>query len=46
MAWGDKFTEKEVDQCFENFEIDENLMIDTEDLLFVIVGAHEEEEET
>jgi len=44
-SFGEKFTQKEVDQAYENFEVDEHGMIDTEDLIELLVGAQKEDEE-
>lgn len=45
MTWGDKFTQKEIDDAYGEMVIDDQGNIDTESLIELIVGASKEEEE-
>lgn len=45
MTWGDKFTGKEVDDCYDNFEMDDKGFIDTQYLIQLLVGGSKEDEE-
>ncbi|XP_075237937.1 myosin regulatory light chain 2 [Lycorma delicatula] len=44
ITWGDKFSQKEVEDAFESMVIDDKGMIDTEALIQMLTGAAEEEE--
>lgn len=44
MTWGDKFSEREVEDAFENMQIDEKGNIDTQALIQMLIGGSEEEE--
>lgn len=44
MTWGDKFSEHEVEDAFENMQIDEKGNIDTQALIQMLIGGSEEEE--
>lgn len=44
MTWGDKFSEREVEDAFENFSVDEKGNIETQELINMIIGGSEEEE--
>merc|ERR1712112_446534 len=46
MTWGDKFSISEVDDIFGEFEIDEDNMIKTKDMIGLFVTQKEEEEES
>lgn len=46
MAFGDKFTNKEVDDAFEQFEIDDNGKIDGNELIGMLTASAKKEEET
>merc|ERR1739846_114794 len=43
MTWGDKFTAAEVDDIFGEFEIDEDNMIKSKDVIGLFVAQKEEE---
>merc|ERR1739838_1207735 len=43
MTWGDKFSEAEVDDIFGEFEIDEDNMIKSKDVIGLFVAQKEEE---
>merc|ERR1712202_26542 len=43
MTWGDKMTEAEIDDIFGEFEIDEDYMIKTKDIVSLFVSVKEEE---
>merc|ERR1712193_197506 len=42
MAWGDKMTKAEIDDIFGEFEIDEDYMIKTKDVIGLFVAVKEE----
>ncbi|XP_043196908.1 myosin regulatory light chain 2-like [Amphibalanus amphitrite] len=44
MTWGEKFTAKEVDEAFEQFDIDDDGKIDLAGALELLVGGKKEEE--
>merc|ERR1711864_14879 len=43
MTWGDKMTQAEVDDIFGEFEIDEDYMIKSKDVISLFVAVKEEE---
>merc|ERR1719516_567057 len=43
MTWGDKMTEAEIDDIFGEFEIDEDYMIKSKDVVGLFVAVKEEE---
>merc|ERR1739849_20745 len=43
MTWGDKMTKAEIDDIFGEFEIDEDCMIKTKDIISLFVAVKEEE---
>merc|ERR1712181_106930 len=43
MTWGDKMTKAEIDDIFGEFEIDEDYMIKTKDVVSLFVSVKEEE---
>ena len=43
MTWGDKMTTTEIDDIFGEFEIDEDYMIKTKDVVSLFVAQKEEE---
>ncbi|XKL66419.1 hypothetical protein PGB90_009839 [Kerria lacca] len=43
LSWGDKFTPKEVADAFDVMDIDRNGMIDTEDLIQMLISGGDEE---
>merc|ERR1711925_1327 len=43
MTWGDKMTKAEIDDIFGEFEIDEDYMIKTKDVVGLFVAVKEEE---
>merc|ERR1719512_640260 len=43
MTWGDKMTKAEIDDIFGEFEIDEDYMIKTKEVLGLFVAVKEEE---
>merc|ERR1711993_179534 len=43
MTWGDKMTKAEIDDIFGEFEIDEDYMIKTKDIIGLFVAVKEEE---
>ncbi|XP_059491271.1 myosin regulatory light chain 2 [Neocloeon triangulifer] len=45
MTWGDKFSAQEVDDAFDNFEIDDAGFIDTGKLIAILTSSAEEGEE-
>jgi len=45
MTWGDKFTGGEVDDAYDNFEIDDKGFINTGKLIQLLTASPEEEEE-
>lgn len=45
MTWGDKFSGNEVDDAYDNFEIDDKGFINTAKLIQLLTAAAEEEEE-
>merc|ERR1711887_217874 len=45
MTWGDKMTKAEIDDIFGEFEIDEDYMIKTKDIVSLFVSVKEEEKE-
>jgi len=44
MTWGDKFSAQEVDDAFDNFEIDDAGFIDTTKLIATLTASAEEGE--
>ncbi|XP_050528795.1 myosin regulatory light chain 2 [Daktulosphaira vitifoliae] len=44
LNWGDKFSPKEVSDAFDNMEIDKKGMIDTEDLISMVLGSGDDDE--
>merc|ERR1712080_699715 len=42
MGWGDKMTKAEIDDIFGEFEIDEDYMIKTKDVISLFVAVKEE----
>lgn len=44
MTYGDKFTQKEINDAYDLMEIDDNGKIDTEALINMLLGTGEEEE--
>merc|ERR1719430_214894 len=42
MTWGDKMTKAEIDDIFEEFEIDEDYMIASKDVISLFVAVKEE----
>ncbi|XP_037068433.1 myosin regulatory light chain 2-like [Pollicipes pollicipes] len=44
LTWGEKFTPKEVDEAFEQFDIDDQGKIDLGGVLDLLVGGKKEEE--
>merc|ERR1712086_188951 len=42
MTWGDKMTSSEIDEVFGEFEIDEDYMIKTKDIIGMFVAVKEE----
>jgi Ca2+-binding EF-hand superfamily protein len=45
MTWGDKFSGGEVDDAYDNFEIDDKGFINTAKLIQLLTASPEEEEE-
>lgn len=45
MTWGDKFTGGEVDDAYDNFDIDDKGFINTAKLIQLLTASPEEEEE-
>merc|ERR1712013_235532 len=43
MTWGDKMTKAEIDDIFGEFEIDEDYMIKSKDVIGLFVAVKEEE---
>jgi len=43
LNWGDKFSAQEVKDAFDNMEIDKKGMIDTEDLISMVLGSGDDE---
>merc|ERR1712168_953705 len=43
MTWGDKMTKAEIDDVFGEFEIDEDYMIKSKDVISLFVAVKEEE---
>merc|ERR1712243_137898 len=43
MTWGDKMTKAEIDDVFDEFEIDEDYMIKSKDVIGLFVAVKEEE---
>merc|ERR1719342_765014 len=43
MTWGDKMTKAEIDDVFDEFEIDEDYMIKSKDVVGLFVAVKEEE---
>merc|ERR1712189_33309 len=43
MTWGDKMTKSEIDDIFNEFEIDENYMVKTKEVVGLFVAVKEEE---
>merc|ERR1712212_526293 len=46
MTWGDKMTKAEIDDIFGEFEIDEDYMIKTKDIISLFVAVKEKKEPT
>lgn len=44
MAWGDRFTQKEINDSFDAMEIDDNNKIDTKALIALLTAATEDED--
>lgn len=44
MTWGEKFTAQEVDEAYEQFDIDDEGKIDMAGVLELLVGGKKEEE--
>lgn len=44
MTWGDKFTPKEVDDAYDNFDMDDKGQIDTSALIQMLIGGGDDEE--
>lgn len=44
MTWGDKFSQKEVDDAYEQMVIDDGGQIDTAKLIAMLTASAEEEE--
>ena len=44
MTWGDKFSGDEVDDAYDNFEIDDKGFINTAKLIQLLTASPEEEE--
>ena len=44
MTWGDKFSSDEVDDAYDNFEIDDKGFINTAKLIQLLTASPEEEE--
>lgn len=44
MTWGDKFTEKEVEEAYDSMDIDDSGFIDTHKLISMLTASSEEEE--
>merc|ERR1719480_235566 len=42
-TWGDKMTKAEIDDIFDEFDIDEDFMIKTKDIVSLFVAVKEEE---
>jgi Ca2+-binding EF-hand superfamily protein len=45
ITWGDKFTEDEVDDAFDQMDIDDKGFIDMQALITMLTGSDEQEEE-
>merc|ERR1711978_526508 len=43
-TWGDKMTQAEIDDVFNEFEIDEDYMVKTKEVVGLFVAVKEEEE--
>ncbi|CAI6361241.1 unnamed protein product [Macrosiphum euphorbiae] len=43
LNWGDKFSNQEVKDAFDNMEIDKKGLIDTEDLISMVLGSGDDE---
>merc|ERR1719348_444164 len=43
MTWGDKMTKAEIDDIFDEFEVDEDYMVKTKEVLGLFVAVKEEE---
>merc|ERR1719243_51086 len=43
MTWGDKMTKSEIDDIFNEFEIDEDYMVKTKEVVGLFVAVKEEE---
>merc|ERR1711973_956859 len=43
MTWGDKMTKAEIDDIFDEFEVDEDYMCKTKEVLGLFVAVKEEE---
>lgn len=43
LNWGDKFSTQEVKDAFDNMEIDKKGMIDTEDLISMVLGSGDDD---
>jgi len=44
LNWGDKFSTQEVKDAFDNMEIDKKGMIDTEDLISMVLGSGDDDQ--
>ncbi|GLV35894.1 Myosin light chain 2 [Carabus blaptoides fortunei] len=44
MTWGDKFTPKEVDDSFDNFDIDDKGFVDTQSVISLLTAGADDEE--
>lgn len=45
MTFGDKFTGQEVDDCFEQFPIDDSNMVETQAIIAMLTASPSQEEE-
>lgn len=45
MTWGDKFSAKECDDAYDNFEMDDKGFIETQYLIQLLIGGSKEDEE-
>lgn len=44
LNWGDKFSTQEVKDAFDNMEIDKKGLIDTEDLISMVLGSGDDDQ--
>lgn len=44
MTWGDKFTPKEVDDAYDNFDIDDKGMVETQAVISLLTAGADDEE--